>query len=151
MRTLAHERERIVFGRKRKETIPETIETVIGPTANFVGHLKSDGGVRLEGVLEGSLETAGNLVAGEKSRIIANITAHNISIAGAVRGNIMANRVEVLSTGQVWGDITVNSFLLDEGGFIQGQVSMRAEGREPPRPVSQTVGADSSRGEEGAS
>ena len=140
-----------MFGHKRKETIPETIETVIGPTANFVGDLKSDGGVQLEGMLEGSLETAGNLVVGEKSRIIANITAHNVSIAGAIKGNIMANRVEVLSTGQVWGDITVNSFLLDEGGFVQGQINMRAEGKEPPRPASQTVGADSTGGREAPS
>jgi len=140
-----------VFGWKRKETIPETIETVIGPTASFLGDLKSDGGVQIEGMLEGSLETAGNLVVGEKSRIIADITAHNVSIAGAIKGNITANRVEVLSTGQVWGDITVNSFLLDEGGFIQGQISMRAEGREPPRPLSHTVGADPTRGREGVS
>lgn len=133
-----------MFGLKRKETVPETIETLIGPTANFVGDLKSDGGVRIEGVLEGSLETAGNLVIGEKARIMANITAHNVSVAGAIKGDISANRVEVLSTGKVWGDISVNSFLLDEGGFIQGRINMQGEGLEPPRPVSQAPEADSS-------
>jgi len=145
---LSHGRERIMIGRKRKETIPETIETLIGPTANFMGDLKSDGGVRIEGVLEGSLETAGNLVVGEKARIVANITAHNVSVVGAIRGNITANRVEVLSTGKVWGDISVNSFLLDEGGFIQGQINMQGEGLEAPRPASQAAEADSSREEE---
>lgn len=148
---LSHGREKIVFGRKQKETVPETIETLIGPTANFVGDLKSDGGVRIEGVLEGSLETAGNLVVGEKARIVAHIIAHNVSVAGAIKGNISANRVEVLSTGRVWGDISVNSFLLDEGGFIQGQINMQGEGLEPPWPTSQAVEANSSgEGEEGS-
>jgi len=143
-------RERIMFGRKQKEMVPETIETLIGPTANFVGDLKSDGGVRIEGMLEGSLETAGNLVVGEKARIVAHITAHNVSVAGAIKGNISANRVEVLSTGKVWGDISVNSFLLDEGGFIQGQINMQGEGLEPPQSTSQAVKADSSGEEKGS-
>lgn len=133
-----------MFGRRQKETIPENIETLIGPTANFVGDLKSDGGVHIEGVLEGSLETAGNLVVGEKARIMADITAHNVSVAGDIRGNISANRVEILSTGKVWGDISTSSLLLDEGGFIQGQVNMQGESMELPRPASRAVATDSS-------
>lgn len=121
-----------MFGRKQREGALDTIETVIGPTANIVGDLKSDGGVRIGGVLEGSLETAGNLAVEEKARILGDVGAHNASIAGIVKGNITANRVEVLSTGQVWGDISVNSFLLDDGGFIRGHVNMRGESSESP-------------------
>ncbi|MEA3346364.1 MAG: polymer-forming cytoskeletal protein, partial [Chloroflexota bacterium] len=116
-----------MFGRGREKTTPEGIETLIGPTANFVGELKSDGGVQIEGVLEGSLETAGNLTVGEKARIVADVSAHNVSVAGIIKGDVSANRVEVLSTGQVWGDISVKSFLLDEGGFIRGEIKMQGE------------------------
>jgi cytoskeletal protein CcmA (bactofilin family) len=136
-----------VIGRKRKEDTPEAIETTIGPTANFIGDLRSDGGVRIQGMLEGLVETAGNLVVEEKAQIIADISAYNVSVAGVVRGDIVANRVEVLNTGKVWGDVSVNSLLLDEGGFIQGRVSMQGEDLEPPQPISQAVKA-SSDGEE---
>ena len=125
-----------MIGRKRKETTPDTIETLIGPTANFVGDLKSDGGVRIEGLLEGSLETAGNLAVEGKARIFGDVIAHNVSIAGTIRGNITANRVEVLGTGKVWGDVSVNAFLLDEGGFIHGQINMQGEDVAPPWPTS---------------
>jgi cytoskeletal protein CcmA (bactofilin family) len=134
-----------MFGRKQKDIALDTIETLIGPTANIVGDLKSDGGVRIGGVLEGSLETAGNLAVEEKARILGDVTAHNASIAGIVKGNITANRVEVLSSGQVWGDISVNSFLLDDGGFIQGHVHMQEEGLESPWPRSQAMGTGSDR------
>jgi len=134
-----------MIGRKRKETVPDTIETLIGPTANFVGDLKSDGGVRIEGVLEGSLETAGNLAIEGKARVLGDVIAHNVSIAGTMKGNITANRVEVLSTGKVWGDISVSSFLLDDGGFIQGHIDMQGEGPKPPWPTSWTEETDSGR------
>ncbi len=143
IRVLSHGREEIMFGRKQREGAPDTIETVIGPTANIVGDLKSDGGVRIGGVLEGSLETAGNLAVEEKARILGDISAHNASIAGTVKGNITANRVEVLSTGQVWGDISVNSFLLDDGGFIRGHVNMQVENSKSPWPGSPAAGIGS--------
>lgn len=129
-----------MIGRKRKEPVSDTIETLIGPTANFVGDLKSDGGVRVEGVLEGALETAGNLAVEGKARIVGDVIAHNVSVAGTIRGDITANRVEILGTGKVWGDISVNSFLLDDGGFIQGQIDMQGEGVKPPWQTPQVEG-----------
>lgn len=107
------------------------IETVIGPTASFRGTIQADGSIRIDGVFEGSIETAGNLVIGEQAKIMADITAHNVSVAGAVRGDISANRVEVLETGHIWGDLTVNSFTLDDGGFLSGQVHMHTDATPP--------------------
>ena len=42
-----------------------------------------------------------------------------------VKGNITASgRLEILSTGRVWGDIMVSSLLIDEGGVLRGQSLM---------------------------
>ena len=122
-----------MFGRKQTQAAPSSdIETIIGPTANFRGTLQSDGGIRIDGVYEGTLESAGNLIISEGAKVVADIVAHNVSVSGMVKGDIKANRVEVLSTGRVWGDITVNSFLLDEGGFVRGQITMQGGDVEPP-------------------
>lgn len=120
-----------MFGRKEKpptHTVSaEKIETVIGPTADFNGHLKSDGGVRIDGAFEGLIETAGNVIIGEGAKVLADVTARNVSVAGSVKGNITANgRLEILATGRVWGDIQVASFLIDEGGVFRGQSLMQA-------------------------
>ncbi len=117
----------------------DRIENVIGPTASFSGDLKCDGGVRIDGVFRGSVETMGNVIIAEAAKVVADITGRNISVAGAVRGNINASgRLEILSTGQVWGDISVESFLIDEGGFFNGLSTMRGEMEpllveEPPK------------------
>ena len=106
----------------------DRIENVIGPTATFVGELKCDGGVRIDGVFQGSLETMGNVIVGETAKVVANLAGRNISISGAVKGNITASgRLEILSTGLVWGDIQVASFLIDEGGVFSGKSQMPAE------------------------
>lgn len=104
----------------------DRIENVIGPTSSYVGELKSDGGVRIDGTFKGSLETAGNVVVGEAAKVEADIVGLSVSVAGAVRGNITARgRLEILSTGQVWGDVSVGErFVIDEGGVINGKVSM---------------------------
>src|SRR5512143_2871043 len=107
---------------------PAKIETVIAPTANFKGTIQSDGGLRIDGVVEGTIHIAGNLIIGESGKVIADIVAQNISVAGAIKGTVKAaGRLEILSTGRVWGEIAVASFLIDEGGFFRGQSIMAGE------------------------
>jgi cytoskeletal protein CcmA (bactofilin family) len=105
-----------------------SIETVIGSTAHFKGSLTSDGGMRIDGIFEGEIHVAGNLIVGENGKVIADVSAENVSVSGAVKGTIQASgRLEILSTGRVWGDIAVASFLIDEGGFFRGQSIMPGE------------------------
>lgn len=104
------------------------IETVIGPNASFKGDVQSDGSMRIDGLYEGKIELAGNLIIGESGKVIADIKAQNVSVSGAVKGTINATgRLEILSTGKVWGDISVASFLIDEGGYFRGQSIMAGE------------------------
>lgn len=141
-----------MFGReKTQKAVPAApvskIETIIGPNAHFRGDIQSDGGVRIDGILEGNIDITGNLVIGEGAKLIAEIKANNISISGAVKGNINGNRVEILETGRVWGDLTINSLLLNEGAYLRGQTTMHGDIEPPlieppkPRPATEPVSA----------
>jgi cytoskeletal protein CcmA (bactofilin family) len=103
------------------------IETILGPNAHFKGEIQSDGGVRIDGVFEGTVDITGNLVVGESAKVVAEITANNVSISGAVKGNIDGNRVEILNTGRVWGDLRINTLLLNEGAYLRGQTIMHGD------------------------
>ena len=113
------------------KTVSRDIETNIGPNCHIQGTIQSDGNMRIEGIFQGELDTAGNLVVAESAKLIAQVAANNVSVAGAVKGNISANRIEILETGRVWGDLTVNSLLLNEGAYLRGQTMMHAD-LEPP-------------------
>jgi cytoskeletal protein CcmA (bactofilin family) len=110
---------------------PVEIETVLGPNTSIQGDLRSSGGVRVDGDFSGTIEIAGNLVIGEQAQVVATITAHNVQIQGTVQGNVTAKRLEILDTGKLWGDIAVDSFVLDDGGFYHGQSTMHGDATPP--------------------
>jgi len=106
----------------------EKMETIIGPGVTLNGSLKAQSGIRLDGTVEGDVETTGNVIVGEKGRITANITAQNIFIAGYVKGNVTARgRLEISAKGKLWGDMSAASLTVEEGGVFRGQSSMSHE------------------------
>lgn len=107
------------------------VETIVGANCRFSGTLQSDGGVRIDGILEGNLHTTGNVIVSETATIVAEISAYNVTISGAVKGNVTANKVEITETGRLWGDLNVNAILLHEGAYLEGQTNM-ANAVAPP-------------------
>jgi len=107
------------------------IESTIGANTHIKGDVQGDGGLRVDGIVEGTIELTGNLVVTESAKIRAEIKASNISVAGAVQGNVSATRVEILDTGRVWGDLTVKSLLVNEGAYFRGQTYMPQDLKPP--------------------
>jgi cytoskeletal protein CcmA (bactofilin family) len=103
----------------------ERVTSVLGPGINWRGNLRGSGGVRIEGAYEGEIAIRGMVVVGETGRVSCEtLRANTVIVAGAVRGNIIAEKLEIRSTGRVWGDVTVIAFATEEGAFLRGQVRM---------------------------
>ena len=109
---------------------------VLGANTSYRGVLKTDGNIRIDGLYQGRIETAGNVIVGPDATVVADIIANTVQVWGAVRGQIIARgRLEVLPSGHVWGDVEVSSLLVDEGGTFRGQCLMT--GTEPPTLVTE--------------
>jgi cytoskeletal protein CcmA (bactofilin family) len=103
----------------------ERVTSVLGPGINWAGNLGGKGGIRIEGTFEGEISIRGLVVIGETGRLnCQNLRANNVIVAGAVKGNITAEKLEIRSTGRVWGDVVVVAFSTEEGAFLRGQVRM---------------------------
>ncbi|MCK6585396.1 MAG: polymer-forming cytoskeletal protein, partial [Anaerolineales bacterium] len=50
--------------------------------------------------------------------------ANSVIVAGAVRGNITTQKLEIRATGRVWGDVITTAFVTEEGAFLRGQIRM---------------------------
>jgi cytoskeletal protein CcmA (bactofilin family) len=84
--------------------------------------------VRVEGVFDGEIALRGLLVVGERGRVTCeDLRAHIVIVAGLVKGNITARKVEIRSTGRVWGDVVTTAFSTEEGAFLRGQIRMEDE------------------------
>lgn len=107
------------------QTPIERVTSVLGPGINWKGDLRGSGGVRIEGSFEGEINIRGLVVIGETGRVSCDMMqANSVIVAGAVKGNITAEKLEIRSTGRVWGDVTTVAFSTEEGAFLRGQVRM---------------------------
>jgi cytoskeletal protein CcmA (bactofilin family) len=107
------------------QPVIERVTSVLGPGINWAGNLGGKGGIRIEGTFEGEISIRGLVVIGETGRLnCQNLRANNVIVAGAVKGNITAEKLEIRSTGRVWGDVVVVAFSTEEGAFLRGQVRM---------------------------
>ena len=103
----------------------ERITSVLGPGVIWEGKVSGAGGVRIEGTFEGQIALRGMLVIGESGRVTCeNIRAGTVIVAGAVRGNITTQKLEIRGTGRVWGDVVTTSFVTEDGAFLRGQIRM---------------------------
>jgi cytoskeletal protein CcmA (bactofilin family) len=137
-----------MFKRNTQQTQPSTIQaveritSVLGAGVIWQGSISGSGGVRIEGTFEGQVAMRGILVVGETGRVTCeNIRANTVIVAGAVRGNIIAQKVEIRATGRIWGDVVTVSFATEEGAFLRGQIRMEdaVELDLGPEPSEQTA------------
>ena len=108
------------------------LETVLGPGIFFKGTLTGTGGIRIEGAFDGSITVRGAVVVADGAKVTADIHASAVSVAGSVKGNITATKVEILSTGRVWGDLITVGFSTEEGSFLRGEIKMQDEAPAMP-------------------
>jgi cytoskeletal protein CcmA (bactofilin family) len=134
--------------RRSSETQPasaatpaERVTSVLSNGIVWKGQLSGSGGVRIEGTFEGDITLRGLLVVGETGRVTCQqLRANVVIVAGAVRGDITAEKLEIRSTGRVWGNVMTAAFSTEEGAFLRGQIRME-ERVEIALPVPQPDGS----------
>lgn len=103
----------------------ERITSILGSGVVWHGSINGSGGVRIEGAFEGEIALRGMLIVGETGRVTCqNVRANTVIVAGAVRGNITTQKLEIRASGRVWGDVVTTAFVTEEGAFLRGQIRM---------------------------
>jgi cytoskeletal protein CcmA (bactofilin family) len=108
--------------------------SLLSANLTITGDIESDGTVRIDGRLEGSVRRAAIVVLGTGASIKGNITAREVLIGGTVEGNIdAADRIELQPSAIVTGDIDAGAILIREGGVIRGQLNVRRNEAGAPK------------------
>ncbi len=107
---------------------PDRVDSVLGPGIAWQGKISGTGGVRIEGAFDGEIAIRGLVVVGPQGRVTCErLRAVTVIVAGSLKANITAQRVEITRTGRVWGDVVTTSFSTEEGAFLRGQIQMEDE------------------------
>lgn len=100
------------------------IETVIGPGTELDGNIHTSESVRIDGKVHGEI-TADSVIIGEKGVVLGDVSANNVTIGGKIKGNISSNfTLDLLSKGQVLGDIRTNKLIIADGATFEGNCQM---------------------------
>lgn len=120
-----------MFGGKPRGDAREGM-TLIAEEAFFHGSLVAKGSLRVEGAFEGDVTDAVDVEVGAKGRVLGNLAAESVVIAGEVVGDVVASRsVEILAGGKLTGDVRTPKLRIDEGAFFDGSCSMGSADEKP--------------------
>jgi len=103
----------------------EKVETVFSEATTFNGVLKFNRSIKIEGKFKGRIISKGLLIIGETAKVRANIKASSVIIAGELRGDVEAyERLEMLSTGKLYGNIKTKKLKMADGVVFEGSCEM---------------------------
>ncbi len=101
------------------------INSIVGEGTEFRGDLKLNGLLRIDGDFTGSITTDGKILVGKNGRAECTIKAGTVVVGGIVRGNISSSeKVIVLSTGMVIGNINTPRLIVEEGVVLNGNCTI---------------------------
>jgi cytoskeletal protein CcmA (bactofilin family) len=107
---------------------PEAVISIIGPGMTIVGDCFTDGTVRVEGTVEGSVKAGKAVVIGKQGLVKGNVTTQDAVISGRVEGLLIAaSRLELQATCHIEGEVHTRRMQLEEGAVLNGSVQMGAE------------------------
>jgi cytoskeletal protein CcmA (bactofilin family) len=99
----------------------EKIDNYLGKDTVLEGRLTFEGTFSIDCNFKGDISAPGTLIVGEKGKIDSNIHVVSIICKGEILGNIIAEeRVEILSSGKVYGDIWAPVVVVKKGAFFEG-------------------------------
>src|SRR6266704_4796335 len=118
-----------VNGGREAAGAPEAKPTVLSRDDTFNGRLQIRGSGQILGNFTGQVECDGDLFIGPEAHVEADIKSSRVTIAGLVRGNIVAvSRLKITNTGRLEGDARVGALVVVEGGVHHGVIRVHPEG-----------------------
>jgi cytoskeletal protein CcmA (bactofilin family) len=116
-------------------------ESVITADISIEGKIEGAGHVRIAGRFKGDVHVEGNLTLDSGAHLTGQVHAHAAIIGGEIQGNITAQRVELLETAIVAGDVKAVQLTVAAGSRMRGQVEFgwSEKGQQTKRPNAELV------------
>ncbi len=109
-----------------KRDVDFSAQSIIASGTVIKGEVFSKNSIKIEGEVEGKIESKETVIVFETGKVKAEIRAKQAIISGEVVGDIIATeRLEITANGKVRGNITSPRISIAEGVFFEGVCSMQ--------------------------
>lgn len=100
---------------------------LIGAGTVIIGEVKSNGDIRIDGTVTGSVNSKGKVVIGSTGFVEGEIHCQNADVSGSIKGNVAVSELLTLkATANLTGDISTNKLAIEPGASFSGSCSMGA-------------------------
>lgn len=117
--------------------------TVIGKAMTIKGTVKSGESLHVDGELEGKLDLPEHrLTIGPNGRVVADTTAREVEVLGALNGDITASKkISIRKGGRLVGDLRTPAIVIEDGAYFKGRIEIVNPEQRPQivRPQQPTV------------
>lgn len=104
------------------------INSIVGEGTHVRGHIELSGLLRIDGDFTGSIRSEGKVLIGKNGRADCTVEAAVVVIGGVIRGTIYASeKVIVLATGMVLGNVYCPRLIAEPGVLMDGQFVVRGD------------------------
>ncbi|MEX0907821.1 MAG: polymer-forming cytoskeletal protein [Gemmatimonadota bacterium] len=101
----------------------DNVISIIGPGMRVIGDCETEGTLRIEGTVEGTVRAGKAVVIGKDGVILGDVVTQDAIIGGRVTGAVVADsRLELQASCVVEGEIRARRIKLEEGGRVNGTV-----------------------------
>ena len=98
---------------------------LIGTGTKIKGNIQSEGDIRIDGTLIGTIKSKGKVVVGSTGMVEGEITCENADISGTVKIKItVANVLLLKPSAKLTGDIATSKLAIESGATFSGTCSM---------------------------
>jgi cytoskeletal protein CcmA (bactofilin family) len=98
------------------------------PGTRIEGRITGATELLVEGEVAGEIRVEAAVMIGTDGVVQGPVTAHVVRVGGRVIGDVLATeRVEVMPSGSLEGDIAAPRVVISEGAFFKGRIEMRSE------------------------
>jgi cytoskeletal protein CcmA (bactofilin family) len=119
------------------QTAHENAISIVGPGMRVVGDCETEGTLRIEGHVKGTVRAGKAVVIGKDGSVEGDVITQDAIVGGRVTGSVVAeSRLELQATCVIDGEVRARRIKLDEGGRVNGTVNTgEVSAPAPARPA----------------
>lgn len=130
--------------RQPSGTSPDSVISIIATGMKVVGDCNTDGSLRIEGTVEGTVNAGKAVVVGKDGLVDGHVVTQDAIVGGRITGSLVAeSRLELQATAQVDGEVRARRMQLEEGAILNGKVTMGEAAVKEARPAPSAKGSAS--------
>ncbi|WGK65786.1 bactofilin family protein [Croceiramulus getboli] len=104
---------------------PTNSQNRIAEGTKIVGDITSQGGFRIDGTIEGNINTPGKVVVGQAGKVNGTINCENADIEGSIKGTLnIKDLLSLKSSAHIEGDVNTKKLAVEPGASFNASCTM---------------------------